>query len=169
MRRSSRAARWGGLPWIPRPRESNEREPAPHLLFERDDRVHKVLVGRGGHVGRQVVAQSIHDFFATKENKKLIERLDAHGVTMKQEKRRAAGPKPLGGKTIVVTGTLENYTRESIQERIHELGGKPTSSVSKKTDYVLVGDSPGSKADKAKELGIKIIDEKEFEKLAKEV
>jgi DNA ligase (NAD+) len=88
-------------------------------------------------------------------------------VNLKQEKRRATASGPLAGKTIVVTGTLENYSRESIQERILELGGKASTSVSKKTDYVLVGDSPGSKADKARELGVKIIDEREFEKLAK--
>jgi DNA ligase (NAD+) len=115
----------------------------------------------------EVVAQSIHDFFETKENQTLVDRLGAHGLTMKQEKRRSTGPRPLDGKTIVVTGTLENYTRDSIKEHIHELGGKASSSVSKKTDYVLVGDSPGSKADKARELGVKIISERDFEKLAK--
>ncbi len=116
----------------------------------------------------EVVAQSIHDFFATQENRDLIDRLSAHGLTMQQEKRAAsAGPRPLEGKTFVVTGTLANYSRESIQERITELGGKASGSVSKKTDYVLAGESPGSKVDKARELGVKVIDEKEFEKLAK--
>ncbi len=115
----------------------------------------------------EVVARSVHDFFETKENKHLVDRLGAHGVNLIQEKKRAAGPRPLDGKTIVVTGTLANYSRESIQERIHELGGKASSSVSKKTDYVLIGDSPGSKAEKARELGVKVIDEKEFELLAK--
>jgi len=116
----------------------------------------------------EVVAQSIHDFFATQENRDLIARLSAHGLTMSQEKRAVSdGPRPLEGKTIVVTGTLANYSRESIQDRITELGGKASGSVSKKTDYVLAGDSPGSKVDKARELGVKVIDEKEFEKLAK--
>lgn len=119
------------------------------------------------HEVGEVVARSIHDFFATRENKRLVERLGAHGVNLKQEKRFATGPRPLDGKSVVVTGTLRNYSRESIQERIHELGGKASSSVSKKTDYVLVGESPGSKADKARELGVKIIDEKDFERLAK--
>ena len=87
---------------------------------------------------------------------------------MQQEKRAAsAGPRPLEGKTVVVTGTLANYSRESIQERITELGGKASGSVSKKTDYVLAGESPGSKVDKARELGVKVISEKEFEKLTK--
>jgi len=115
----------------------------------------------------EVVAQSIHDFFATAENRALIKRLSAHGLIMEQEKRAASnGPRPLEGKTIVVTGTLQNYSRESIQERIHELGGKASGSVSKKTDYLLAGESAGSKLDKARELGVKVIDEKEFEKLA---
>lgn len=116
----------------------------------------------------EVVARSIHDFFATQENRELIARLSAHGLTLKQEKRAASdAPRPLEGKTIVVTGTLANYSRESIQDRITELGGKPSSSVSKKTDYVLVGESPGSKIEKARELGVKVINEEEFEKLAK--
>ncbi len=114
----------------------------------------------------EVVAQSIHDFFATQENRDLIARLSAHGLTMTQEKRAATtGPRPLEGKTIVVTGTLANYSRESIQARIAELGGKTSSSVSKKTDYVLAGESPGSKVEKARELGVKVINEQEFEKL----
>lgn len=113
-----------------------------------------------------VVAQSVYDFFDTADNKKLIERLKKHGVTT-ESKRKRKGPKPLQGKTIVVTGGLENYTRDSIKDRIKELGGRATSSVSKKTDFVLVGEDPGSKLDKAKELGVKTIDEKEFEKLAK--
>ena len=69
------------------------------------------------------------------------------------------------GKSFVVTGSLESLTREQAQDRIRELGGDVSSSVSKETDYVVAGSSPGSKYDKAKELGIKIIDEKEFLKM----
>ncbi len=117
----------------------------------------------------EVVAKSIHDFFETDENRALIKRLSAHGLTMQQEKRAAsAGPRPFEGKTIVVTGTLANYSRDSIEERIRELGGKSSGSVSKKTDYLLAGESAGSKLDKARELGVTILDEKEFEKLAGE-
>jgi DNA ligase (NAD+) len=116
----------------------------------------------------EVVAQSIHDFFATHENRRLVDRLSAHGLNMDEARKAVkAGPRPLEGKTIVVTGTLQNYSRDAIEQRIHELGGKPSSSVSKKTDYVLAGESPGSKVDKARELGVKVIDEKEFERLCK--
>ena len=75
------------------------------------------------------------------------------------------GPKPLKGMKFVVTGTLPGYSRKEIQERIVELGGEVMSSVSKNTDYVLVGDNPGSKAEKARSLGTQIIDEKEFEEM----
>ena len=69
------------------------------------------------------------------------------------------------GKTFVLTGKLENYTRDEAAKLIEDRGGRVSSSVSKKTDYVLAGESAGSKLDKAKELGVKIIDEAEFEKL----
>jgi len=77
------------------------------------------------------------------------------------------GPKPLKGMKFVVTGTLPGYSRKEIQERIVELGGEVMSSVSKNTDYVLVGNNPGSKAEKARSLGTQIIDEKEFEEMVR--
>ena len=76
-----------------------------------------------------------------------------------------AKPQTLAGLTFVVTGGLNNYTRDSIAETITSHGGKPSSSVSKKTDYVLVGSDPGSKLAKAQELGVAIIDETAFEAL----
>jgi DNA ligase (NAD+) len=76
-----------------------------------------------------------------------------------------AKPQTLAGLTFVVTGGLNNYTRDSIAETISAHGGKPSSSVSKKTDYVLVGSDPGSKLAKAQELGVAIIDEAAFEAL----
>jgi DNA ligase (NAD+) len=75
------------------------------------------------------------------------------------------GGLPLAGKTIVVTGTLTNYDRTTIEARIKEAGGKATGSVSKKTDYLLAGEDAGSKLAKAKELGVKVITEAEFEQL----
>ena len=71
----------------------------------------------------------------------------------------------LKGKTFVLTGEMEKFTRDEAKENIRSLGGDVSSSVSKKTDYVVVGDDPGSKYDKAKKLGVKIINEEEFEKL----
>ena len=82
-----------------------------------------------------------------------------------EEEAAPAGGLPLAGKTVVVTGTLANYDRVGIENAIKDAGGKTTGSVSKKTDFVLVGDKPGSKYDKAKELGVKIITEEEFRKL----
>ncbi|MDK1021487.1 MAG: NAD-dependent DNA ligase LigA, partial [Candidatus Hydrogenedentes bacterium] len=112
----------------------------------------------------EIVAKSIHDFFDTKENQRLMKRLEDHGLTLAVVDT-AAGPRPLEGKTIVVTGTLENYSRDSIKERIKELGGRASSSVSSKTDYVLAGENPGSKVTKAQKLGVEVISEEEFEKL----
>ncbi|MCH8205194.1 MAG: NAD-dependent DNA ligase LigA, partial [Candidatus Hydrogenedentes bacterium] len=112
----------------------------------------------------EIVAKSIYDFFDTKENQRLMKRLEDHGLTLAVTDT-AAGPRPLEGKTIVVTGTLENYSRESIKERIKELGGRASSSISSKTDYVLAGENPGSKVTKAQKLGVEVISEDDFEKL----
>ncbi len=108
-----------------------------------------------------VVAESIVNFFRDKENIRLIERLKKIGLKFSEEPV-VKDIKPLFGKTFVLTGTLKNYTREQASEIIISLGGNVSPSVSKKTDYVLVGDKPGSKYDKAKALGIRIISEDEF-------
>jgi DNA ligase (NAD+) len=112
----------------------------------------------------QVVAQSIEHFFSDKENVTLVERLSRAGLRMAEE--QAAGPRPLAGKRFVLTGTLAHFTRESATELILTLGGSVSSSVSKKTDYVVAGREPGSKYDKAQALGVKTVDEAEFMKLA---
>lgn len=113
------------------------------------------------------VAASVRDFFDTPENRRLIERLKAHGLTMKEKARAADGRgKPFDGLTFVVTGTLQGYTREGIHERIKELGGRASGSVSGKTDYVVAGDDPGSKLAKARKLGVKVLTEEEFNALA---
>lgn len=112
----------------------------------------------------QTVATSIADFFKNPKNLELITRLKKVGLNFEAEKG-VKGPKPLAGKTFVLTGTLKNYTREQATELIVSLGGNVSSSVSKKTDYVLAGADPGSKYDKAKALGVKIISEEEFLKL----
>jgi DNA ligase (NAD+) len=114
-----------------------------------------------------VVAQSVLDFFASSAGKKILRRLNELGIEPKSEKVSAkkAAELPLAGKTFVLTGTLPSMTREETTDKIEALGGHVTGSVSKKTDYVLAGTEPGSKFDKAKELGVKIIDEAEFRKM----
>jgi DNA ligase (NAD+) len=114
-----------------------------------------------------VVAQSVLDFFASAAGKKILRRMKELGIQPKSEKVTAkkAAELPLSGKTFVLTGTLPSMTRDEAREKIEVLGGHVTGSVSKKTDYVLAGVEPGSKFDKAKELGIKIIEEAEFRKM----
>lgn len=111
------------------------------------------------------IAESIKNFFADKENVKLINRLKKIGLNFATEKPKKE--QIFAGKTFVLTGGLENYTREQASELIVSLGGNVSSSVSKKTDYVLAGKDPGTKYDKAVALGIKIINEQEFEKMIK--
>jgi DNA ligase (NAD+) len=112
------------------------------------------------------VAQGVADFFSESVNKKLIERLKAAGVNMKEERKVPKGTK-FAGMTFVFTGTLVNRSREQAEELVVQQGGKPGSSVSKKTNYVVVGSDPGSKFEKAKSLGVPILDEAGFEKLMK--
>jgi DNA ligase (NAD+) len=111
------------------------------------------------------VAESVEHFFAQKDNHKLIERLKQAGVKVRGE--RAKGPQPLKGLTFVFTGGMETMMRPDAEELVRQLGGHPSSSVSKQTDYVVAGTDPGSKYDKAKKLGVKIITEQEFVRLAK--
>ena len=111
-----------------------------------------------------IIAQSIYDYVHSDFGKQTIDDLTASGVNVTAPKKVAAvATGPLAGKTIVVTGTLQNYSRHEIEEAIEANGGKSVSSVSKKTDFVLAGDDPGTKLDKAKSLGVKIISEQEFQ------
>jgi len=110
------------------------------------------------------IAESIAEFFSIAANRKLVERLRAAGLTMRGQKRRRGTQ--LAGKTFVLTGTLAKYTRDEAKKLIEDAGGKVTGSVSKKTDYVVAGTDAGSKLDKAKELGVAVIDEKGMEELA---
>jgi DNA ligase (NAD+) len=110
------------------------------------------------------IAESIVEFFSIPANRKLIERLGAAGLAFKGKKKER-GTK-LGGKTFVLTGTLQKYTRDEAKKMIEDAGGKVTGSVSKKTDYVVAGADAGLKLDKAKELGVAVIDETEMETLA---
>ena len=116
-----------------------------------------------GEVGPKI-ADSIAEFFSNPQNRKLVERLGKAGLAFKGQKKER-GTK-LTGKTFVLTGTLANYSRDQAKKMIEDAGGKVSGSVSKKTDYVVAGSDAGSKLDKAKELGVSVIDEKEMEKLA---
>ena len=114
----------------------------------------------------EVIAQSLVNWHSDARNQKLIERLREAGLNFKSELYQpAAKAGPLAGKTFVLTGTLPTLTREEAAAKIESLGGKVSGSVSKKTDYVLAGEEAGSKLDKARKLGVKIIDEKEFLKM----
>jgi DNA ligase (NAD+) len=113
----------------------------------------------------EVVAESIHQFFQEKHNRRVIERLEKLGVRPQIEPRRAeTSGSPFTRSTWVITGTL-SQSREEIAEIIIRRGGKVSGSVSKKTNYVLAGEAAGSKLDKAKQLGVRVVDEKEFRKM----
>ncbi len=111
------------------------------------------------------IAASIAKFFAEPHNRQLIDKLKSLGVNMTQADTINMGPQTLAGKTIVVTGSLKNYGRTEIEEVIRKHGGKAASNVSKNTDFVLVGNDPGSKYEKAQALGVKIINETDFEEI----
>jgi DNA ligase (NAD+) len=112
------------------------------------------------------MAESIHDWFADEGNKSLCERLGAAGVRTEAEKSKTrAEAQTLAGKIFVLTGTLPKMTRDEATALIEARGGRVTSSVSKKTDFVLAGAEAGSKLDKANQLGVKVIDENEFKSM----
>ena len=114
-----------------------------------------------------VVAQSVLDFFSSAAGKRTLQRMNKLGIKPAPEKISAKkmAALPWAGKTFVLTGTLPTMTREEASAKIEALGGRVSGSVSKKTDYVLAGSEAGSKLDKAKDLGVKIIDEAEFKKM----
>ncbi len=112
------------------------------------------------------IAESIVDWFAQNANQKLLKKLKTAGVwpEMKKDEKKKEGA--FTGQTFVVTGTLPTLSRDGVKEFIESNGGKVTDSVSKKTSYLVLGEAPGSKLDKAKSLGVKVIDEAELRKLA---
>ncbi|HAT4072090.1 TPA: NAD-dependent DNA ligase LigA [Clostridium perfringens] len=111
-----------------------------------------------------IVARSIIEFFKEERTLKVINELLSLGVNPHYEKKEVLESKFMG-KTVVVTGTLENYSRTSIKEKLESLGAKVSGSVSKKTDFVIAGEAAGSKYDKAKSLGVTILSEEEFENM----
>ena len=112
-----------------------------------------------------VVAENLMTFFNQTHNIEVVEQLISVGISWPKIKKKSQSELPLAGKTIVVTGTLETMGRNEAKAALQNLGAKVSSSVSKKTDYVVVGENPGSKAPKAENFGISILDEKAFIKI----
>ncbi|MEO0232729.1 MAG: NAD-dependent DNA ligase LigA [candidate division WOR-3 bacterium] len=112
------------------------------------------------------MAESVVKFFREERNRKVIEKLINAGI--KFEEVKVSKENPFYGKTFVFTGTLKNFTREEAQRIVEDFGGRAAGSISKKVDYLVVGEEPGSKLQKAKELGVKTINEEEFLKMIEE-
>ena len=108
------------------------------------------------------IAQSVHDWFRDERNLDLIRRLREAGVRMKDDVVEAPPEGPLSGSTIVITGGLQAMSRAEAEQAAQQAGAKIASSVSKKTAFVVVGENPGSKFDKARQLGVETIEEDEF-------
>jgi DNA ligase (NAD+) len=139
-------------------RDLAERFGSMSRLMQADAEALEAIPGVG-----PVVAEAVVQFFRQPATRALIKHLEAAGVTMTQEARR--GPQPLARRTFVFTGELTGMSRAEAEALVRSLGAQAASSVSRKTSYVVVGEAPGSKADKAKQLGVKIIDETQFKKL----
>jgi DNA ligase (NAD+) len=114
-----------------------------------------------------IIAQSVYDFLHSTFGRETIEDLKSVGVKMKSA-GRAGGSRALEGKTLVVTGTLQKYSRDEIEELIARHGGHAASSVSKNTDYLVAGEKAGSKLAKAQQLGVKVVSEREFESMLRQ-
>ena len=110
----------------------------------------------------EVVARSLHTFLHSEAGGKTLDELEGLGLKVEEPRVVRSGPQPLAGKTIVVTGTLAKFSRAQIKNKIEALGGKAAESVSKSTSFVLAGEEAGSKLEKAKKLGVEVIDEAEF-------
>lgn len=169
--------------------EESKKNPLYRLLFALGirhvgERAAKILAGRYGSMDRiasadpddlvQIpeigpkIAESISEYFSQEQNRKLLEKLARLGLNMSSPEEEVSGPAPLEGKTVVLTGALKNYTRQEAGEIVEKLGGRVSSSVSKKTDLVVAGEEPGSKYQKAVQFNVRIMDEEAFEALLKE-
>jgi DNA ligase (NAD+) len=114
-----------------------------------------------------VMAESIRDFFRNPRNEVVLAKLKKAGINPKEEGRRKKEEGPFARKTVVVTGTLEKFSRAEAQEALRRAGANVTDSVGKKTDYLIVGTDAGSKLDKAQKLGVKILTETELLEMLK--
>jgi DNA ligase (NAD+) len=142
------------------------------------ERVARVLAMRFGSLERLVaaseatlaethgigptIAASVRKFFDDESNRRMLDDLGRLGVELTERTATADGPKPLAGKTLVITGTLSSLSREGARELVESLGGRVTSSVTRKTDFVVAGEAPGGKADDARRLKIPVLDEAAF-------
>ena len=113
-----------------------------------------------------VMAQSIVDFFHQEATRKLIKKIKAAGLNL-EEKALSVRSSLLTGKTLVFTGELKDFTRSQAEHLVRELGGNAASSISESTDFLVAGEDPGSKYNKAKNLGVKVIDEEKFKEMIK--
>ena len=132
-----------------------------HALMEASEERLAEIAGIG-----PIVAESIYQFFKSPAGMEIVQNLERYGVHMREEMRtrKARGNPRFQGKTFVVTGTMNNFSRVEIEEHIRRLGGKTSSSISRKTGYVIAGKDPGSKLAKATELGITVVGEEEFQR-----
>ncbi|NQU05587.1 MAG: NAD-dependent DNA ligase LigA, partial [Calditrichaeota bacterium] len=133
------------------------------LLIEADEQELQEIPEVG-----DVIVNSLKDYFASEANLKLLNKLKQAGVIGEFVKQEII-PQIFAGKTFVLTGTLSGFTRDSAADAIRVRGGKVASSVSKKTDFVVIGENPGSKYPKAQELGVTILDEKTFDDRLKDL
>jgi DNA ligase (NAD+) len=109
-----------------------------------------------------IIARTVYDWLHSDYGQHIIADLERCGVTMEHHGTPGKGPRLLEGKTLVVTGSLDNYSRDEINRLIERHGGRAASSVSKKTDFVVAGREPGAKLTKAQELGVRVLSEEEF-------
>jgi DNA ligase (NAD+) len=133
---------------------------------EYDDIANFTVRGQASGIGPEI-ARSLHTFLHSAEGQRVIQELKDAGVRLDVERSTSTGAagSALAGKTLVVTGTLERYSRDQIEDLIREHGGHAASSVSKNTDYLVAGEKAGSKLEKAQKLGVKVITEAEFAQL----
>ena len=146
--------RWASATWARQPRSRSRSTSATPARSRR----HRSRRFNACRTWDPIVAGSIRAYFDNAENRRLLERLLASGIEW-PPLERPQGTGRCAGKTFVITGTLEQMSREAAREAILEHGGKVTGSVSKKTDYLVAGADPGSKLDKARQLGVEVLDE----------
>ncbi len=144
---------------------------AAKLLVERFNTIDSIISASAEEISKidgfgDIMAQSVYDYFALEQTCQMIDKFKSIGINMVCETKQLFDLR-FSGKTFVLTGTLEKYKRSDAAKIIESMGGKTASSVSKKTDFVLAGESAGSKLDKANELGVTVISESEFEEMIK--